>query len=114
VITDNETVCEHSSQRDIEAISRQIQQGVWDCTSNPLVPKAFQMPVESHSLVTAIESIAQVFRVFKKHCKRYLPIDNFGIPTKKNFSRNCSKHDWQTHSYPGSPSGWRKAVVQAA
>jgi len=62
VITDNETVCEHSSQRDIEAISRQIQQGVWDCTSNPLVPKAFQMPVESHSLVTAIESIAQLVR----------------------------------------------------
>lgn len=62
MITDNETVCEHNSQRDIEVISRQIQQGVWDCISNPLVPKAFQMPVESHSLVAAIESIAQLVR----------------------------------------------------
>lgn len=74
MITQNKIECEHNheyttehnskhnSEREIEEISRKIQQGVWDCTSNPLVPKSFQMPVDSGSLVAAIESIAVLVR----------------------------------------------------
>ena len=61
-MTQSETGCEQKMHHEIEAISRQIQQGVWECTSNPLVPKAFQTPVDSGSLATAIESIALLVR----------------------------------------------------
>ena len=61
VITQTEE-CEQAVRQELEAISRQIQQGVWDCTSNPLVPKAFQFPVDSGSLVAAIESITRMAR----------------------------------------------------
>ena len=62
MITQHETGCEQNMRREIEAISKQIQQGVWECTRNPLVPKAFQIPVDSVALTAAIESIALLVR----------------------------------------------------
>lgn len=62
MITHSGIECEPKMHQEIKAISRKIQQGVWECTSNPLVPKAFQMPVDSDALVAAIESIALMAR----------------------------------------------------
>ncbi len=45
-----------------EAISRILQQGLADCNQNPLVPKAFQHPVESKALNEAIAAIAALAR----------------------------------------------------
>ena len=41
----------------IEAISSRLQQGFSDCTINPLVPKAFQVPVRSQALTEAIQAL---------------------------------------------------------
>ena len=41
-----------------EAISRQLQQGLADWNPNPLVPRAFQQPVQSEALNAAIAGIA--------------------------------------------------------
>lgn len=45
-----------------EAISRQLQQGLADWNPNPLVPKAFQQPVQSEALNAAIVGIAALAR----------------------------------------------------
>ena len=45
-----------------EAISRILQQGLADWNPNPLVPKAFQHPVESKALNAAIAAIAALAR----------------------------------------------------
>jgi hypothetical protein len=45
-----------------ETISRQLQQGLADWNPNPLVPKAFQQPVQSEALNAAIASIAMLAR----------------------------------------------------
>jgi len=45
-----------------EAISRKLQQGLADWNPNPLVPKAFQMPVQSEALNAAIAAIAALAR----------------------------------------------------
>ena len=47
---------------DTEAISRQLQQGLADWNSNPLVPRAFQQPVQSEALNAAIIGIAALAR----------------------------------------------------
>ena len=45
-----------------ETISRTLQQGLADWNPNPLVPKAFQTPVQSESLNAAISAIATLAR----------------------------------------------------
>ena len=45
-----------------EAISRQLQQGLADWNPNPLVPRAFQQPVQSEALNAAIAGIAALAR----------------------------------------------------
>ena len=45
-----------------ETISRTLQQGLADWNPNPLVPKAFQQPVESEALNAAIAAIAALAR----------------------------------------------------
>lgn len=45
-----------------ETISRQLQRGLADWNPNPLVPKAFQQPVQSEALNAAIASIAMMAR----------------------------------------------------
>ena len=45
-----------------ETISRKLQQGLADWNPNPLVPKAFQQPVQSEALNDAITSIAALAR----------------------------------------------------
>ena len=47
----------------IEAISCTLQQGLADWNPNPLVPKAFQYPVESAALTQAIADIAVLARL---------------------------------------------------
>ena len=47
---------------DAETISRTLQQGLTDWNPNPLVPKAFQTPVQSEALNTAIAAIAVLAR----------------------------------------------------
>jgi len=47
---------------DTETISRTLQQGLADWNPNPLVPKAFQMPVQSEALNAAIAAIAALAR----------------------------------------------------
>ena len=47
---------------DTETISRTLQQGLADWNPNPLVPKAFQQPVQSAALNTAIAAIAALAR----------------------------------------------------
>jgi len=47
---------------DTEAISRILQQGLADWNPNPLVPKAFQTPVQSEALNVAIAAIAAMAR----------------------------------------------------
>ncbi len=47
---------------DTEAISRILQQGLADWNPNPLVPKAFQTPVQSEALNAAIAAIAAMAR----------------------------------------------------
>ena len=45
-----------------EFISRTLQQGLADWNPNPLVPKAFQQPVQSEALNAAIAAIAALAR----------------------------------------------------
>ena len=45
-----------------ETISRKLQQGMADWNPNPLVPKAFQQPVQSEALNDAIVGIAALAR----------------------------------------------------
>ncbi|MGI4788940.1 MAG: hypothetical protein ACRYFS_08820 [Janthinobacterium lividum] len=45
-----------------ETISRKFQQGMADWNPNPLVPKAFQQPVQSEALNEAIADIAALAR----------------------------------------------------
>ena len=45
-----------------ETISRTLQQGLADWNPNPLVPRAFQQPVQSEALNTAIAAIAALAR----------------------------------------------------
>ncbi len=45
-----------------ETISRKLQQGLADWNPNPLVPKAFQQPVQSAALNAAIAEIALLAR----------------------------------------------------
>ncbi len=45
-----------------EPISRTLQQGLADWNPNPLVPKAFQRPVQSEALNAAIAAIATLAR----------------------------------------------------
>lgn len=45
-----------------ETISRILQQGLADWNPNPLVPKAFQQPVQSEALNAAIAAIAALAR----------------------------------------------------
>ena len=45
-----------------ETISRRLQQGMADWNPNPLVPKAFQQPVQSQALNEAIAGIAALAR----------------------------------------------------
>ena len=45
-----------------ETISRQLQQGMADWNPNPLVPKAFQHPVQSEALNEAIAGIVALAR----------------------------------------------------
>ena len=45
-----------------ETISRKLQQGLADWNPNPLVPKAFQQPVQSEALNDAIAAIAALAR----------------------------------------------------
>ena len=45
-----------------EPISRKLQQGLADWNPNPLVPKAFQQPVQSAALNAAIADIAALAR----------------------------------------------------
>ena len=45
-----------------ETISRTLQRGLADWNPNPLVPKAFQQPVQSESLNLAIAAIATLAR----------------------------------------------------
>ena len=45
-----------------ETISRKLQQGLADWNPNPLVPKAFQQPVQSAALNAAITEIAALAR----------------------------------------------------
>jgi hypothetical protein len=45
-----------------ETISRKLQQGMADWNPNPLVPKAFQPPVQSEALNDAIAGIAALAR----------------------------------------------------
>ena len=45
-----------------ETISRKLQQGMADWNANPLVPKAFQPPVQSEALNEAIIGIAALAR----------------------------------------------------
>ena len=45
-----------------EFISRTLQQGLADWNPNPLVPKAFQQPVQSEALNAAIAAIATLAR----------------------------------------------------
>ena len=47
---------------DAETISRTLQQGLTDWNPNPLVPKAFQTPVQSEALNAAIAAIAVLAR----------------------------------------------------
>lgn len=47
---------------DTETISRTLQQGLADWNPNPLVPKAFQIPVQSAALNAAITAIAALAR----------------------------------------------------
>lgn len=47
---------------DTETISRTLQQGLADWNPNPLVPKAFQQPVQSAALNAAIAAIATLAR----------------------------------------------------
>ena len=47
---------------DTETISRTLQRGLADWNPNPLVPKAFQQPVQSESLNLAIAAIATLAR----------------------------------------------------
>ena len=45
-----------------ETISRTLQQGLADWNPSPLVPKAFQRPVQSEALNAAIAAIATLAR----------------------------------------------------
>ncbi len=45
-----------------ELISQTLQQGLADWNPNPLVPKAFQQPVQSEALNAAIAAIAALAR----------------------------------------------------
>ena len=45
-----------------ETISRTLQQGLIDWNPNPLVPKAYQVPVQSEALNAAIMAIATLAR----------------------------------------------------
>ena len=45
-----------------ETISRTLQQGLADWNPNPLVPRAFQQPVQSEALNAAIAAIAALAR----------------------------------------------------
>lgn len=45
-----------------ETISRRLQEGLADWNPNPLVPKAFQQPVQSEALNDAIARIAALAR----------------------------------------------------
>ena len=47
---------------DTETISRTLQQGLADWNPNPLVPRAFQTPVQSDALNAAIAAIAMLAR----------------------------------------------------
>lgn len=47
---------------DTETISRTLQRGLADWNPNPLVPKAFQIPVQSEALNAAIAAIAALAR----------------------------------------------------
>ena len=49
-------------QIETETISRTLQRGLADWNSNPLVPKAFQKPVQSEALNAAIAAIATLAR----------------------------------------------------
>lgn len=50
------------SSLETETISRTLQQGLADWNPNPLVPKAFQQPVQSEALNAAIAAIADLAR----------------------------------------------------
>lgn len=50
------------SSLDTETISRTLQQGLADWNPSPLVPKAFQRPVQSEALNAAIAAIATLAR----------------------------------------------------
>jgi response regulator of citrate/malate metabolism len=59
------TLTENSSQRcdaKIETICSKLQQGISDCTINPLVPKAFQIPIQSQALTEAIDALMTLAR----------------------------------------------------
>ncbi|MGI4789589.1 MAG: hypothetical protein ACRYFS_12150 [Janthinobacterium lividum] len=45
-----------------ETISRKLQQGLADWNPNPLVPKAFQHPVQSEALNEVIDAIIALAR----------------------------------------------------
>lgn len=49
-------------QQETETISRTLQRGLADWNPNPLVPKAFQQPVQSEALNAAIAAIATFAR----------------------------------------------------
>ena len=46
-----------------EMISRKLQQGMIDWNPSPLVPKSFQIPIQSEALNEAIAQIAALARV---------------------------------------------------
>ena len=50
------------SSLETEPISRTLQQGLADWNPSPLVPKAFQRPVQSEALNAAIAAIATLAR----------------------------------------------------
>lgn len=50
------------SSLETETISRTLQQGLADWNPSPLVPKAFQRPVQSEALNAAIAAIAKLAR----------------------------------------------------
>ena len=50
------------SSLETETISRTLQQGLADWNPSPLVPKAFQRPVQSEALNAAIAAIAMLAR----------------------------------------------------
>jgi|GEM_PF-2463510 len=53
---------ETETKNETETISRTLQRGLADWNPNPLVPKAFQQPVQSEALNAAIAAIATLAR----------------------------------------------------